>query len=137
LTGFNEPNIWGRFYCQDEKTILAFAGELDAARAIQDGFPAFSLVNGIRAADYLKDNEPNWPELYFPKSKNLIVIFDKKEERFGGNFARQWNKIKGSMTAKVFQWSPDYKSKDYCDFRDIYSLDVFVKDVKLQTDFNL
>ena len=114
LKGVNHPTVWGRWYCQSD-IILAFCGELDAARAVQDGFPSFSIVNGVGS---VKRFPYSWPELWFPNSKSLIVAFDKKEEPFAGRLAQDWNNAKGSMTARIFNWPPDFTGKDYCNFRD-------------------
>ncbi len=117
----NQPTVWGRWYCRQQKIILAFAGEFDAAKAVQDGFPAFSLVNGVNA---LEDFPKNWPALWFPDSKNMIAVFDRKEEPFGGRLCQAWNRIKGSMTARIFQW-PLGDFKDYCEFRQTNSAEDF------------
>lgn len=121
LKEMNPPTVWGRWYCQD-KTILAFAGEFDAALAIQDGFNAFSVVNGING---LRDFPKDWPEQWFPKSHYLIAVFDKKEESFGGQLCQQWNRVKGSMTGRVFHWPISLDFKDYCEFRQVHSIEEF------------
>lgn len=113
LKNYNQPGVWGKGHCKGAQTILGFAGELDAALANQDGFPSFSVVNGINALDVFPKD---WPELWFPNSKYLIAVYDKKEESFGGRLANQWNRFKGTMTAQVFHWDlGDYK--DYGEFR--------------------
>lgn len=114
LKDMNPPTVWGRWYCKNQKTILAFAGEFDAALANQDGFPSFSVVNGIEA---MADFPENWPNLWFPDSQRMIVIFDKKEEPYAGRLCQQWNRIKGSMKAKIFSW-PLGDFKDYNKFRE-------------------
>lgn len=116
LEGHNQPTVWGRWHCKGKKLILAFAGELDAARAVQDGFPSFSVVNGIKSIARFPDN---WPSLWFPDSLYVVVVFDKNEEVDGAFLARAWNGVKGSMTGRVFHWPPDIPAKDYCEFRDI------------------
>jgi hypothetical protein len=121
LKDMNPSTVWGRWYCRQQKIILAFAGEFDAARAVQDGFPAFSLVNGVNA---LEDFPKDWPTLWFPDSKNMVAVFDRKEEPFGGRLCQAWNRIKGSMTARIFQWSLG-NFKDYCEFRQENSADDF------------
>lgn len=117
LKDMNPPTVWGRWYCRQQRTIFAFAGEFDAALANQDGYPSFSLVNGVNAQD---DFPPDWPKLWFPDSQNMIVVFDRKEEFHGGRLCQAWNRIKGSMQARVFHWSlGDYK--DYGEFRKDHS----------------
>jgi hypothetical protein len=102
---------------------LAFAGELDAARAVQDGLPAFSVVNGMYAFTMFPDN---WANLWFPDSTNLITVYDKNETAVASKLAMEWNKQKGSFTAQVFQWAPDLGIDDYCDFRNLYSYSDFM-----------
>jgi len=120
LTDMNPPTIWGRWYCRNSKTILAFAGELDAARAIQDELPAFSLVNGMRALEQLPYDWPTW----FPNSTYLIGIFDKKEEVLGSRLCHQWNMVKGSLLGRTAHW--DFgNAKDYCEFRKTNSVEDF------------
>ncbi|MBU2072750.1 MAG: hypothetical protein KKA68_21155 [Gammaproteobacteria bacterium] len=111
----NAPVVWGKYYCKGRNLILGFAGELDAARAVQDGFAAFSVVNGVNAMERFPEN---WPDLWFPDSKYLIVVFDKKEEFLGGRLAKDWNKKKGSMMGRVVHWPPQISAKDYNEFRD-------------------
>ena len=116
LKNHNTPTVYNRYYCVGKKTILGFAGELDSLRAVQDGFPAFSLVNGMNSFNQFPGD---WPELWFSGVENLIVIFDRKEEHVASKVARSWNKIKGARTATVFQWPIlEGGPKDYCDFRD-------------------
>lgn len=113
LKDMNQPTVWGRWYCKQQKTIFAFAGEFDAALANQDGFPSFSVVNGVNA---LEDFPSDWPHVWFPDSSRMIAIFDRKEEPFAGRLCQGWNRIKGSMQAKIFNW-PLGEFKDYCEFR--------------------
>lgn len=114
LKGFNQATVWGRYYCQS-RTILAFAGEFDASRAVCDKFPAFSLVNGCQSfLAFPKD----WPNLWFPESENMIVIFDQGEEVWASRFAGVWNDYKGILKARVFRWPFNIKAKDYCQFRE-------------------
>ncbi len=115
LGGHNPATVWGRWYCRNDNVLLAFAGELDAARAVQDGFPAFSMVNGSKAFHHFPSA---WPAQWFPNAEFLIVVFDRKEERDAGELAMQWNKVKGSLTARLFQWLPGMPGKDYCEYRD-------------------
>jgi len=132
LKDMNPPTVWGRWYCRNQKTILAFAGEFDAALANQDGFPAFSVVNGIEAmVDFPKD----WPELWFPDSKNMVAVFDRKEESYGGRLCQAWNKTKGSMMGKVFHWGLG-EFKDYSEFRQTHSKEDFQL-LMLKQGFNL
>jgi len=123
LKNHNAPTVYNRFYCQN-KIALCFAGELDSLRAVQDGFSAFSLVNGMNSFNQFPED---WPSLWFPKVENLIVAFDRKEEHIASKVARGWNKIKGSRTACVFQWPVLLgEPKDYCEFRDLnFSSQVF------------
>lgn len=113
--GDKRPAIWGKWYAQGVPEILVFAGELDAARAIQDGYPAFSLVDGARGFNSLK---ANWPDSLFPDAKNLTIIFDKKEECLAGQLATIWERIKGKFTARIIHYPIDFNGKDYCDWRD-------------------
>ena len=122
LKDMNPPTVWGRWYCRNAKNVLAFAGEFDAALANQDNIPAFSIVNGINAVD---DFPEDWAQLWFPKSQNMIAVFDKKEESFAGRLCQHWNKVKGSMTARVFHWSPNLSYKDYSEFRQYHSVEDF------------
>ena len=114
IKGINTPTVWGRWYCRGQREIFAFAGEFDAALANQDGYPAFSMVNGMSAFKAFPDE---WPELWFPEAKRLTVVFDKKEEPIAGQLAHSWNKVKGTMSAKVFHWPPHVNAKDYNDYR--------------------
>lgn len=122
LKDMNPPTVWGRGNCKDAKTVLAFAGEFDAALANQDGFSSFSLVNGIKALSTFPEN---WPCLWFPNSQRLIAIFDKKEESFAGRLCIAWNRIKGSMMGQVFHWPITLEYKDYCEFRKNHSVEEF------------
>ncbi len=115
LGNHNPPTVWGRWHCKGHNLVFGFAGELDAARAVQDGFPAFSVVNGVNAVSRFPDD---WPNKWFPDTKYLIVTFDKKEEASGAMLARSWNKVKGTMLARVFHWPPAFNVKDYCEWRD-------------------
>lgn len=128
----NPATIYGKWYCKDQEIILGFAGEFDCARANQDGFPSFSLVNGVNGFNKFPDN---WPKLWFPDAKYLIAVFDKKEEVLAGRLCRQWNKVKGSFTAKIFHWTTD--NKDYCEFRDIFDRDYFKELVYKQLNIRL
>lgn len=113
LKDMNSPTVWGRWHCRNKKTIFAFAGEFDAALANQDGFPSFSVVNGIEA---ISDFPKEWPDLWFPNSQRMIAVFDRKEEPYAGRLCQAWNRKKGSMQARIFSWPlGDYK--DYCEFR--------------------
>ena len=116
LSGHNPPTVWGRWYCKEHNLVIGFAGELDAARAVQDGLPAFSVVNGVNAVSKFPDD---WSNKWFPDTKYLVVAFDKKEEAAGAMLARSWNKVKGTMTARVFHWPPSVDAKDYCEYRDL------------------
>lgn len=114
LKGSNHPTVWGRYHCKNHRLILAFAGELDACMAVQDGFPAFSIVGGINSINtFPKD----WPKLWFPSSYEMIAIFDNKEESFGGKLCAAWNNFKGFGSSQVFHWDPNLDVKDYCNFR--------------------
>lgn len=121
LKNMNQPTVWGRWYCQ-QNLCLAFAGELDAARAIQDGFAAFSLVNGVNSLSRFPET---WVEDWFPKPSFLIAVFDRDEEPYAGRLCSQWNKTKGFMTGKVFFWPPKFNIKDYCEFRERFTIDEF------------
>lgn len=115
LAGSNPATVWGRYHCQAANLALGFAGELDAARAVQDGFAAFSVVNGVGA---LGRFPRGWPDLWFPDTDYIVVVFDKKEEADGGRLAQAWSAVKGSMHGRVFHWPPTFDGKDYCDWRD-------------------
>ncbi len=115
LHGHNLSTVWGRWHCKGNNLVFGFAGELDAARAVQDGFPAFSVVNGVNAVSRFPDD---WPNKWFPDTKYLVVVFDKREEAAGAMLARSWNKVKGSMLGRVFHWPPSFNIKDYCEYRD-------------------
>ena len=115
VAGHNRPTVWGRYHCQGHYTVFAWAGEFDAAYAVQDGLPSFSVVNGVNA---LAKFPSDWPNLWFPDTTRLVVVFDKKEEVDGGRLARAWNKVKGTMMARVFHWPPQFDGKDYCDWRE-------------------
>lgn len=121
LKDMNPPTVWGRWYCQTASTVFAFAGEFDAALANQDGYPSFSVVNGVEA---LADFPSNWPQLWFPKCQHMVAVFDRKEESFGGRLCQAWNKTKGSMMARVFHWPPG-EYKDYSEFRKAHGKDEF------------
>lgn len=123
LKDMNPPTVWGRWYCRGQKKIYAFAGEFDAGLCNQDGLPAFSVVNGVNA---LSDFPKDWPDLWFPDGKELIVVFDKKEEVQAGKLAASWNRVKGSMMARVFHWPIDLDCKDYCEFRQTNYVDDFL-----------
>jgi len=114
LREYNQATVYGKYFCQNADVALCFAGELDARRAVQDGFPSFSLVNGVSA---WKRFSPDWPIVWFPSVERLVVVFDRKEEVFAGQLAVSWNKIKGFNSALVFHW-PEVEGKDYCEFRD-------------------
>ena len=115
LKGHNAPTVWGRWHCRGSNLILSFAGELDAARAVQDGFPAFSVVNGINALSRFPES---WPDLWFPDSTFCLAIWDKKEEVEAGCLAEAWSRCKGSLTGRVIHFPPEFSGKDYCEFRD-------------------
>ena len=134
LKNLNPATIWGKWYCRNAKTILGFAGEFDAALANQDGFPSFSFVNGVNA---LSKFPKSWPNLWFPNSEKLILVFDSKEEAKAGRVAASWNKSKGAMMSKIFHWGPFLNIKDYCEFREFNSLDRFVQIVTSQLDWRI
>ncbi len=130
MDGHNQPALWGRHYCQNSTSILCFAGELDSARAVQDGLPAISIVNGIMSVLKLEDG---WPNKWFPNAKYLMVFFDKKEEVQAARLAQVWNKYKGFMTGRVFHYPPWFDGKDFNDWRDFgYSAQNFMDLVTLQ-----
>lgn len=114
LRHMNGACVYGKYSCLGRKTVLAFAGELDARLAIQDGFGAFSLVNGVGSFTRFPDH---WQHDWFPDTSELIVIFDVKEESAAGKFAGEWNKVKGFMKARIFHWKPSLNVKDYNEFR--------------------
>ncbi len=128
LKGTNDPTVWGRWYCQDGEIALAFAGEFDAARAVQDKFSAFSVVNGVNSIMAFPDN---WPELWFPNTRSLLIIFDRTEEVLAGRMAQMWNNSKaGFLSARIYHWVG--QCTDYCEFRDSFSVDTFKHDVFYQ-----
>lgn len=117
LKGYNTSGvIWGKWHCRNSKTIVATAGEFDAAMFVQLGIPAISIVNGINSVVMLPNEWPNW----FENSNYLISVFDRKEESFGGQLCSQWNKIKGPMKGKIFSWPINISCKDFCEFVSIY-----------------
>jgi hypothetical protein len=115
LADHNPPTIWGRYYSRGESIVLCFAGELDAARAVQDGLPAVSVVNGIQAFHRFPSD---WPNLWFPDTHSLLVCFDRGEEQVAGQFAATWSARKGHMSARIIRWPPNIKGKDYNEARD-------------------
>jgi hypothetical protein len=115
MTGANTPVVYGKYSCLHKNLILAFAGELDCLRAIQDGMPAFSVVNGVNSFRRFPDD---WPNVWFKDSTKLAVCFDKREEIVAGQLATVWNKSKGSFSARVFHYPLNFSGKDYCDWRD-------------------
>lgn len=129
LKNHNQPTVYGRYYCK--QTALAFAGELDSLLAIQDGFSAFSLVNGMLGFSRFPEN---WANLWFPNTKNLIVVFDRHEELVASKFAKNWNSQKGNRTAKVFQWGYEKGIKDYSEYRQFHSKEEFLTLIKNQID---
>ena len=98
-----------------KKIVLGFAGELDAAKAVQDSLPATSTVNGVSAFKSFPDN---WANDWFPDAQYLFTFVDKKEEREGAQWARSWSDQKGFMTGRAFHYPPSFDGKDYCDWRD-------------------
>jgi hypothetical protein len=130
----NPPGIWGKWYCKNQEVILGFAGEFDSALSNQDGFPSFSLTNGIGA---LKTFPDNWPNLWFTNSKKLIVVFDKKEESQAGQLAGQWNKIKGSFTAKILHYPIEFEGKDYSEYREKHTKEDFRQLIKRQLKIDM
>ena len=134
----NGALLWGLYHCQSNDTILIFAGEFDAAKAVQDGFPACSLVDGVNSFSKLPEN---WPNMLFPTTKNMIVVFDKREENVAGRLASIWNENKGIMTSKVFIWPFRFNvkiagkvffMKDYCQFRQHFAKENFIEELKKQ-----
>lgn len=114
LSGANSAQVWGRWYCRNEVIVFAFAGEFDAARAVQDGLAAFSVVNGCRAWNRFPEN---WPDTWFPDTRYLICIFDEGEETAAAGMASKWADVKGIRSARVVTWW-EGEGKDYCDRRD-------------------
>ena len=130
LKNHNAPTVWGRWHCRGRSLILAFAGEFDAARAVQDGLSAFSVVNGVNV---LNRFPKGWPALWFPDACFCLVCFDKKEEIEGAYLAEAWSKNKGLLAGRVFHWPPEFEGKDYCDYRDTgYSAEDFMSLVTKQ-----
>lgn len=130
LKGSNHPTVWGRWHCRDQRLVFAFAGELDACLAVQDKFPSFSIVGGIQSIEQFPDT---WPQLWFPGCFECIVIFDRKEESFGGRLASAWNRVKGFGSATVFHWDPNLDIKDYCEFRQKYPIEKFKENLYSQS----
>lgn len=127
LDGSNLPTIWGRWHCKGRNFILAFAGELDAAKAVQDGLPAFSLVNGVGA---MMRFPAGWPSLWLPDSLYCACVFDKKEEALAGRLAEIWSADKGDFSGRVVHWPIDFTGKDYCDWRSVgHSAEEFMQNV--------
>lgn len=127
--GYYGPYFWGLWYVEYAPTIIAFAGELDAARAVQDGLPAFSVLNG--AGSY-SEFDSNWPNVWFPNAQKLIVVFDRKEEVAAAKMAQSWSEAKGAFTGSIYHWIDfqtidDKPGKDYCNWRDAQrSVDEFL-----------
>lgn len=124
LTG-DRAGIWGKHHCKAQKTIFAFAGELDAALAVQDGIPSFSMVNGQYAFRAFPDN---WINLWFPDTEKIIIVYDKDEEMAASKL--QNIAIQNNKDADIFIWPPHLTLKlkkiDYSEFRNTYSLDDFL-----------
>jgi hypothetical protein len=115
-------NVWGKWHTRNSSIIIMTAGELDAARLVQDGMPAISLVGGMGAfRNFLQD----WPRLWFPKGQHLLVLFDHSEAGVGGLLAQDWARVKGPMTADVIHWL--YDVDDYNEFRMTHTKNEFLK----------
>jgi len=132
LKNSNPATVWGKGYCKGKKVIMSLVGEFDAAKANCDGFPSFSIVNGVNGFNRFPEN---WPDLWFPQTENLIALFDKKEESFAGQMCQQWNRSKGSFKAKVVHWPLNVNGKDYCEIRQELSIYDIKDIINRQTHF--
>jgi hypothetical protein len=131
VKGLNRPGFWGRWYTRSKDYMIMFAGELDAALAVQDGLPACSLVNGMNSFARLPRN---WPITMFPNVKNLLVLFDKGEELAASKVLTHWNKIKGDRLGDVIHWIlPSNSAGDYIEFRKEFIKTDIKKMIQLQT----
>jgi len=113
--------VWGRWYVSNSSILIMFAGELDAALAVQDNLPANSLVGGQGS---FRNFPRGWPSLWYPQIKYLLVVFDHKESAYGGLLAQSWADSKGSLSADVIHWLDD--SDDFNQYRMSHSKDDFL-----------
>ena len=136
ITGNNSPGFWGRWYTRTRDWMVLFAGELDAGLAVQDGLPATSLINGMGSFKALPNN---WPIIYFPNVKNLLVLFDKGEELAASQVVNHWNKIKCGRYGDVIQWGLQSLNGegDYTEFRRNYSYQDVFSMIQKQAQFQL
>ncbi len=110
--GLYDAILYATWYCATAETIFAFAGELDCALANQYGLPSFSLINGAKGWQKLPSN---WPKTYFPNTRNLVVVFDRKEEIAAGAMASNWEKFNGRCTSEIIHYPPEFKGNDFND----------------------
>lgn len=122
---FNKSLLWGKYYNQYDIVFL-FAGELDAALAVQNGLPAMSVVDGMGAG--LPDN---WIDFFFKNQKKIVFVFDKKEARVASVLADAWQYIKGYGNAIVFSWPP-FDGDDYNDYVLKHSHELFMKLIRIR-----
>lgn len=132
LKNRNPATIWGRWYCRQSCVTLGFAGELDALLANQDGYKSWSLVNGMTS---FKSLPPNWPRIWFPRTRYLLTMFDRKEAHEAGKVADYWVRHKGEGTAEVIHWTPG-EFDDYTDYRQLNTPQKFLNDVLIPQVFN-
>ena len=111
--GSHKPYLYNVWDCRDSSIVYMFAGELDALLASQDGLATCSVINGAKS---ILELPKNWPDLFFPKAQQLVVIFDRKEDSAAAIVCREWDKTKGKFTSKLFQW-PYFGGTDYTDYR--------------------
>ena len=130
IAGHNRPTVWGKQYCKNRKIALAFAGEYDAAYcALIDGFPAFSVVNGVNGYTRFIDD---WQTKWFPDTEEILICWDPNEELAAANFAAAWNRIKGYGSATIIFWPYSLGKTDYNDFRKTHSVDDFIQILEQQ-----
>ncbi|MDH5183449.1 MAG: hypothetical protein OEX12_06110 [Gammaproteobacteria bacterium] len=134
LKGYARPVIAGSWECRGSDMVLGFAGTFDRLLAMQDGYPAFTVVpgqNALQSADFPKD----WPISHFPDAKMLILPWDKGETQTAAMLCKQWHDHKGYMdgrpTAHVLWWPADEVVGDYCDYRVLHSAQEFHQNILL------
>lgn len=124
--------VWGRWYTRSSRILIMFAGELDAALATQDGLPANSLVGGQGS---FRNFPENWPSIWYPNAKHLLVMLDHQEADQGGLLANEWAKCKGSLTCDVIHWLDDHD--DYNEYRMTHPKNQFLKMLGCQSTIAL
>lgn len=119
--------VWGRWYTAHSSIVIMTAGELDAAMLVQDGFPANSLVGGMGS---FRNFPKGWPSVWYPHSQHLLVLFDHKEAGVAGLLAKDWSRVKGTLSSDIIHWT--YDVDDYNEFRQHHSAEEFLNMVSSQ-----